>query len=383
MAVIDTGHLLELARDKSQERRKQLARTITDLFVEQSTELTDRERVLMFDILHKMIHDAEMSVRRTISKQLAEIEDAPRDLINILANDEIEVAFPILRKSPVFQDEDLIEVVQHRTLEHQLAIAVRASVSEDVSDALVKTGNETVITNLLNNQNAKLSLATMEYLIEESKRVDTFHEPILNRNDLEPELAKRMYMWVSAALRHFIIDKYDFDESALDDLLEQTAVREIESLDAAAKAATSKTDELAAELEEEGGDTVKVMIQALREGEVSLFMTMFRRRTRLRDNLVKRIMFEPGGEGLAIACKASGFDIDEFSSIYTLSRKARPASNLNDSRDTQRILEFFDQLTDKDAHQVLDRWHRDVDYLRAIHDVEMRPKKNAQIQISQ
>ena len=382
MAVIDTGHLLELARDKSQARRKQLARTITDLFVEQSTELTDRERMLMFDILHKMIHDAEMDVRRTISKQLADIEDAPRDLINILANDEIEVAFPILRQSLVFQDEDLIEVIQHRTLEHQLAIAVRASVSEEVSDALVETGNETVINGLLNNQNAKLSSATMEYLIEESKRVDTFREPILNRNDLEPELAKRMYMWVSAALRHFIIEKYDFDETVLDDLLEQTAAEEMESLDAA-KAATSKTDELAAELEEEGSDTVKVMIQALREGEVSLFMTMFRRRTRLRDNLMKRIMFEPGGEGLAIACKASGIDIDEFSSIYILSRKARPASNMNDNQDTQRILEFFDQLTDKDAHQVMNRWHRDVDYLRAIHDVEMRPKKNDQIQIPQ
>lgn len=382
MAVIDTGHLLELARDKSQARRKQLARTITDLFVEQSTELTDRERMLMFDILHKMIHDAEMDVRRTISKQLAEIEDAPRDLINILANDEIEVAFPILRQSLVFQDEDLIEVIQHRTLEHQLAIAVRASVSEEVSDALVETGNETVINGLLNNQNAKLSSATMEYLIEESKRVDTFREPILNRNDLEPELAKRMYMWVSAALRHFIIEKYDFDETVLDDLLEQTAAEEMESLDAA-KDATSKTDELAAKLEEEGSDTVKVMIQALREGEVSLFMTMFRRRTRLRDNLMKRIMFEPGGEGLAIACKASGIDIDEFSSIYILSRKARPASNMNDNQDTQRILEFFDQLTDKDAHQVMNRWHRDVDYLRAIHDVEMRPKKNDQIQIPQ
>ena len=61
----------------------------------------------------------------------------------MLANDDIEVAYPILAFNKVLQDADLIEVIRHRTLEHQLVIAIREDVSEAVSDALVRTGKGT------------------------------------------------------------------------------------------------------------------------------------------------------------------------------------------------------------------------------------------------
>jgi len=60
---------------------------------------------------------------------------------------------------------------------------------------------------------------------------------------------------------------------------------------------------LALEVESEGLGLSKMMIRALKDGDVFLFEAMFRRLTGLRITLVKRIMFEPGGEGLAIACK--------------------------------------------------------------------------------
>ena len=138
---IDSEYLYRLARDKSVAGRMALAETISDLFLQRGCTLTERERTLMFSILRQMIHDAEMSVRRIVSAQLADREDAPRDLVRRLANDEIEVAYPILTLSTVLHDSDLIEVIQHRTLEHQLAIAIRQSVSALVSGALVQTGN--------------------------------------------------------------------------------------------------------------------------------------------------------------------------------------------------------------------------------------------------
>ncbi|MCZ6467454.1 MAG: DUF2336 domain-containing protein, partial [Alphaproteobacteria bacterium] len=148
---INSEYLYGLARDKSVAGRMALAETISDLFLQRGCTLTERERILMFSILRQMIHDAEMSVRRVVSAQLAERDDAPRDLVQRLANDEIEVAYPILTKSTVLHDTDLIEVIQQRTLEHQMAIAIRQSVSEAVSGALVQTGNENVIGTLLEN----------------------------------------------------------------------------------------------------------------------------------------------------------------------------------------------------------------------------------------
>ena len=100
-------------------------------------------------------------MRRTRTEKLAGRPDTPEDLVLTLANDEIEVAHPILLNSEVLKDPDLIEIVQHRTMEHQVAIAMRPKVSEQVSDALVETKNETIITTLLSNRNALISNSTM------------------------------------------------------------------------------------------------------------------------------------------------------------------------------------------------------------------------------
>lgn len=365
MVEFDGDYLLELARDKSGERRQLLAETIADLFAGKKRVLTDRERALMFDILHKMVNGAEMQVRRVIAEQVAKIADAPTGLIKFLANDEIEVAFPILRGSSVLEDADLIEVIRQRTLEHQLAIAIRERVSERVSDALVRTGDESVITTLLKNSGAEISYATMEYLVEESKRVDAFQEPMLRREDLDPKLVQRMYLWVSAALRQYIVENFDVDKNALDDLLEKSAREQ------AADAGESKTEKLAEEIDKSGLGVAKMMIRALKDGEVFLFEALFRRLTGLRTTLVKRILFEPGGEGLAVACKAAGISADDFAAIYSLSRLARPRDGTAEGEETQHILEFYHRLTRDAAMDVIVRWRRDVEYQQAIRDLEL------------
>ncbi|NQV82279.1 MAG: DUF2336 domain-containing protein [Rhodospirillales bacterium] len=366
MAKIDGEYLLSLARDKSGKRRQVLAETISDLFTGKDHVLTERERVLMFEILHKMVHNAEMGVRRIIAEQLSILPDTPRDLITLLANDDIEVAYSILHDSAMLEDEDLIEVIRHRTQEHQLAIAVRSSVSATVTDVLVETGDESVITTLLKNSGSSISLTTMEFLVEESKRVDAYQEPILNRDDLDPALAKRMYLWVTAALRKFILENFDLDKTILDDMLEQSA-------NTPSKETKTKSDELAEDIEEEGLGLANMMIRALRDGEIFLFEAMFRRMTGLRNTLVKRIMFEPGGEGLAIACKATGISIKDFTTIYSLSRLTKTPPDGIDSSETQRILEFYKSLPEKSAKEALSSWRRNADYLKAIRELNLGP----------
>ncbi len=319
MADVDGDFLLSLARDKSGKRRQLLAETISDLFTGKDRVLSERERTLMFDILHKILHNAEMEVRRIIATQLSAQPDAPHYLITLLANDDIEVAYSILNNSAVLEDEDLIEVIRHRTQEYNLAIAVRNKVSEEVSDVLVKSGDESVVTTLLKNSGSAISQTTMEFLVEESKRVDAYQEPILRRDDLDPDLAKRMYLWVTAALRKYILKNFDLDKTVLNDLLEKSA-------DAAPDETPTKSDELAEEVESEGLGLARMMIRALKDGEIFLFEAMFRRLTGLRNTLVKRIMFEPGGEGLAIACKASGINIKDFTTIYSQSRLTSDSS---------------------------------------------------------
>ncbi len=370
MVEFDSDRLFRLAQEKSSENRTELARIIADLFEQKEGTLSDRERSLMFHILRTVVHDVEMSVRKTLSEHLAAADDAPHDLITLLASDEIEVAYPILSRSRVLHDSDLVEVIRHRTLEHQLAIAIRQNVSEEVSGALVEAGDPNVVQTLLNNPNAKISGDTMEYLVEQSKRLDAFQEPLLRRNDLHQDLAQRMFLWVSAALRQHIMENYDLDQETMDELLEKVAFQELDATHAS-RTVPTKSRRLADDLEDEGLATHEMLLGALREGEVSLFVAMFCRLTDLRETLVMRMLFEPGGEGLAIACKAIGMGKAVFASIFTLSRKARPKAMQGFKREIRAILHLYDQMTEEAAQKVLHKWQRTSVYLAAIRELEL------------
>src|ERR671934_3413 len=67
-------------------------------------------------------------------------------------------------------------IVRHRTISHRLAVAMRRSVSEKVCDELVATNSIDVIKALLENHGARISAATMNYLVDQSKTLDVYQE---------------------------------------------------------------------------------------------------------------------------------------------------------------------------------------------------------------
>lgn len=372
---IDSELLFQLARSKSAQSRARLAEIVSDLFDERQGGLSDRERSLMYSILQGVIKEIEMSVRKTVAERLSDAPDVPRELVMTLANDEIDVAYPILMRSGLLRDADLIDVVRLRTLEHQLAVAARHHVSEEVSDALVETGSEGVVVTLLRNANARISAKAMEYLVEQSRRVDTFHEPILRRQDLNPELAKRMFFWVSAALRQHILDSYNLDQKTVDDLIEQAVGEEIENAAAEGKRG-NKVEQLAEVLRLEGLVTPEMLVTALNEGEVPLFVGLFSRFAEIREYLVTRILFEPGGEGLAIACRAAGIGKIHFASIFAQAQLAKAGSADEVRAELPRALAFYDSISTEAALSVVQRWRRGSDYLAAIRTLQESLRKN-------
>lgn len=367
--AFDSAYLLTLARQKSGESRAQLAQIIVDLFDDQANVLSERQRALMFGILQNIINDIEVSVRQAVAGRMALMDDVPHDIVTRLAKDEINVAYPILSKSGLLRDADLIEVIRLRTEEHMLAITMRKNVSEQVSDVLLNTGREPVIISLLQNPNAKISSNAMEYLVEQSRRVDSFQEPILNRDDLAPELAKRMFLWVSAALRQHIVSAFALDKGTVDELLEQVTADEIAAI---ASPQRKKVTNLADLMKDEGLVTVDMLLTAIREGEISLFIAMFAKVSKLRDYLIQRILFEQGGEGLAIACRAIGMNEAEFIQLYEYSHFAKAGTKDEIDAHLPTLRAFYSKTPRKEAIDVLKMWHRGSDYLSALRELETR-----------
>ena len=245
-AEADVARLMKLAREKSLDGRRSLVNALADMFEESNFELAPRELSTMRSILRQLVTDAEKEIKRAVAERFAEPGFLPGDVAHSLAIEEIEVAFPILLKSDLLKDLELVEIIRNRTFEHQLAIAQRQRVGAAVSDALIETDREVVIMALLENTGAKISAPAMERLVEESRAVTSYQDPLLHRSEFGEELAKRMFVWVSAALRGHIISRFQIDADEADDLLASV------SADISAPVPQSAAEELAAELAQSG-----------------------------------------------------------------------------------------------------------------------------------
>lgn len=361
----EVRRLFDLARQKSRAGRAGLFAAIADLFERRGRELHETERRLMSEILRRLAQDVERRLRANLAKRLAARPDAPRELVLMLANDDIEVAYPILVDSPALRDLDLIEVIRHRTLQHQLAVAIRKELSESVAAALVETGHEDVIVALLGNPDARISSAVMRHLVEESRRVDRFQQPLVRRPDLPKDLARRMCMWVSAAVRKHIVEHYAIDPHDLDDEI-NSAAKELAAEAENEAEADSPAQALVDKLYEARELTPSFILKSLSQGQVTLFELSFAKLTGLRPVLLRRILYEPGGEGLAILCRAIAVDAQVFLSMYRLTRKARAIVGQPSPAELKALADFYLRVTPEAAKLLLRKWLRDKDYLDAL-----------------
>ena len=351
--------LLSLARDKSAASRESLSDVIADLFHGRCHVLSKSERVLMHAMLHALIDDVEKAVRAGLRNHLDALSGVPRASIAALAGSEELVAYPILVESGVLADQELIEIVRHRALQHQLSQARRRGISDRIGDYLSASGHEDVVSDLL---------ADAESMAQDAP-ISAADVPLIDYRDLSPDLARRLCLWVSVATREHILENYKIDEIALDDALEH-AVEESGTVGGWSYSPSStfapKTDADA--------NTAAMLLQHLRQGDIPQFEAILSDVSGLRPRLLSRMVYERGGESLATLCVSAGISKRNFAAIFLLSRETWPEKEEVGAQEIAQALSFYDRLNPVAAKRVVARWRRNSDYLNAIRQVSTRPR---------
>lgn len=353
--------LIKVARSDRPEDRNLLAEALNKMVLASGKHLSSAEIDLVFDILRRLIHEVEIDVRRHLAENLADRGDVPHDLVVTLANDIIEVAFPILSRSKVLEDVDLIQLILDHATQHQLAISGRKTVSEDVSATLADTGNAEVIEALLKNPGAAFSSETLEKLVEDSMHMPTIQEPLVRRSDLPPDLTRRMYEWVGEAVKSYIDVKLGDDlrssstaSSALDEEVKHAVTEALED-DEMMGGSTAPNFEVPGV----GGNFrvhPRVMVRTLEEGDVFHFEELFRDFTGLPESAATRVLYDTGPEALAIACKGSGIDRYSFSDMVCLLHGDGNAQGFRDTPAFMKAMDYFERIDGAGAKRVLQAW---------------------------
>jgi uncharacterized protein (DUF2336 family) len=114
----------------SSEKRINIMRRVTDLFLTAPTSLTDEQVSLFDDVINRLIGRLESQSLAELSMRLGQSSHAPPAVLRRLASDEsIDVAGPVLAKSSCLTDEALVEIAQSKSQLHLSKIAERASLA--------------------------------------------------------------------------------------------------------------------------------------------------------------------------------------------------------------------------------------------------------------
>ena len=123
-AVVSSSRLpqlIALAGEESSDKRRLLLRELTGHFFG-APEHSPSETALYGAVLAKLSDEMEQAVRAELAARFAPAANAPHSLIRRLADDELEVAEPVLRGSVVLTDDDLIQVARRRGQGHLRAV---------------------------------------------------------------------------------------------------------------------------------------------------------------------------------------------------------------------------------------------------------------------
>ncbi len=197
----------EIIRNGDPKRRAEAARRIADLFFEDAAKLRQSHVDLFDEILIDLVPHAELVARAELAERLALLANAPRILVGRLAREnEIVVAGPLLRRSPLLDEEALIEIARVKGQGHLLAMAERKTLSSDITDIMVERGDREVVRRAAGNAGALFSESGYSELIRRAGQDGVLTLTVGQRADLTDERLKELLARSLDVIRRRLFD---------------------------------------------------------------------------------------------------------------------------------------------------------------------------------
>lgn len=341
--------LARLSKETGAEGRQKLLREVTDIFIKSPPGgLSNTEVDYFGDIMGRLAFDLETKVRKQLSETLSEEDAAPRELLTRLATDEVDVARPVLSKSTVLQDSDLLGIIKKCSQDHLLAITVRAKVSEHVSDALVEKGNDTVLGSLAGNEGAELSRSAMETMVTRSVGGDEgLQQALTHRQGMPEDLLREMSKHVSGALRDHILSLgIDIETGEVDQMLAEAEDWLISGVGDGGSTPAEKYIIRKEKLNQLNPD---LLVKLALEGKVSEFTAGIAKMGKIDLTTARQAILDKSGEKLAVICKALEIEPGKFSRIVDL---LDPKGRIDDS-DKKILVGVYGRITPESAQRAM------------------------------
>lgn len=352
--LYDSHKLYGLLKGGDPKARAELTGAVADLL---EANLSVREQELLADVLLGLMRQAERDLRQALAERMAAMESAPLRLVLFFANDEIEVAEPVLRQSPVLGDLDLVYIVKSMGPDYWRAIACRDKLSARVIDLLADTRDAGTGLALTRNDRIVLTEHAIGILAEQARHDEALARPLLLRPELPESLIRVLYRHVGAELKAFIRSRFGIGEggreaaSALDEI-----VLEFVDIVKPPESEFMPTEDMLALADDHGRAGLlnsQTMMESLDRGQIAQFIAFFARYADVPARRIHDALKQRAPRGIAILCRALGVQKSDFSRIYLSTYRMRSNERTVNHKDMLDILAYFDKIRPEAAQRIV------------------------------
>lgn len=350
--LYDSHKLHGLAKDNEPLARAELTSAVSELL---EMDLSPKESELIADVLIGVMRQAQLDLREALAERLALFDNVPLRLVLKLANDEIEVAGPVLSQSPVLNDLDLIYIIKSKGPAYWQAIARRESMSNQLMNLLSDTRDIETAIALAENENILLTEHTLTTLSDLAQNSDALAMPLLRREEVDEDLAKALFQYVGEEIKSMIKREYGLFEGSIIESVDEVILDLVEATDAVNEfIPTMSMLRAAGRYREKGLLTMKLMLGSLRRGQIQAFIAQFSKYTGLCPKTTLEIMSQSSGQGLAVACKAFEISKEDFVSIFLLTNRLRNHGHMVDLNDMTKAINYFNRIKREVARGIVE-----------------------------
>ncbi|AYG95186.1 DUF2336 domain-containing protein [Brevundimonas naejangsanensis] len=359
----ETQARLEDVQPPPRKARRALLRRLADVVSLPASRINVFERSVVGDLLVDVLRPAPVEERRRVAQRLAPLGELPDALKRLLLRDEPQVAAPLLEDCAALSDADLIGCARDAAIEHRLMIAARRGLSEAVTDVLLSWGEEAVIAAVLANSSARLSQTTLEGVIGVSRAAKALCPALLKRAELRPSGAYVMFWWCGPEERRAVLQRFAVSREVMQDCVEDVfALAAAEGWDdpVARKALQfiERRQRNRAAIEKSPYADLEAAVSAAAANGLSRDLVgEIGHLSGIKPLTAAKIMGDPGGEPVAILCKATGLTRQNLLALWRSMRRPETTAEGAVHPDWSRVQLTYEMLAVDRAQTVLRYWN--------------------------
>lgn len=343
--------------------RKILFRRLLDYVALPASEVTAQERSMGGDILLDMLFHASDEERKSAAERLAEMREAPRRVLRYLAQSDFDIAEPLLVENDAFDASDFLQILDQVSVQHRRAIAERKHVPIAVCDALAENAEVEVLQALLSNAAAKLSEMALDTLVLRSRKAPELCPLIIKRLELRPMQAMAMFWWADGPSRRLILQRQAAERNELIDMCgdlfamaaeegwrDQITRQTLQLIERRQRSRTA--------IERSPFDSLEDAIShGAKNGPTPELIEDIGYLSGIKPITIAKIVTDPGGESIAVLCKATGLNREYLEKFWLASDRQILLTGGLKNPDYDYVLETYELLTVAKAQTTLRYWN--------------------------